>query len=214
MGVFTSEIDICNDAIARVGGKFINSIESPTTHTETLVASMWAKNRRIVLRSAVWNFAKCYKSIAKSSETLSGFSGIYPLPNDFIRFLGVDGMDLTGADTDRYMLSDNKIYLKDAAPNSITLIYIKDVTDVTRYDALFVEALSLRMSYNLQYALSGKNTTSDRLLQEYMEALTVAKMIDGQEQKPIRKQRSKWLAARRRGCSRTNASTERYFEDA
>lgn len=213
MGKFTSEIDICNDAIARVGGKFISSIETPTTHTETLLSSIYAKNRRIVLRSAVWNFAKTLKTITKSTETLSGFSGVYPLPNDFVRFLGVQNMDLMGSETDRYMLSDNKLYLKDGSADSIVLIYIKDVTDVTCYDALFVEAFSLRLSYNLQYALSGKNTTSDRLLQEYRDALQDAKMIDGQEQKPIKVQRSRWLSARHRGRSSTYASTERYFGD-
>jgi len=211
MSQLTSEIDICNDAIARLGGKFITSIYNPVTHTETLLSSIYAKNRRIVLRSAVWNFAKTLKTIAKSNEVTPGFSAVYPLPNDFIRFLGVQNMDLMGSQVDRYMLSDNKLYLKDSSADSIVLTYIKDVTDVTRYDALFTEALSLRLAYNLQFALSGKNTTSDRLLQEYLNALQDAKMIDGQEQKPIRVQRSRWMSARHRGRLSQYAQTERYF---
>ena len=68
MSQFTSEIDICNDAIARIGGKFINSIDDPTTHTETLCASMYVKNRQIVLRAAPWNFATKIDTIAKTTE--------------------------------------------------------------------------------------------------------------------------------------------------
>lgn len=213
MAKFTTDIDICNDAISRIGGKPIHSIEDPTTYTEQLCSSMYIKNRQIVLRSAVWNFAKCIKPIAKSDETLKGFSGVYPLPNDFVRFLGVQNMDLMGGETDRYMLADRKIYLKDSAPDSINLIYIKDVSDVAKFDALFIEAFSLRLAYNLQFALTGKNTTSQRLYEEYLEALTIAKMIDGQEQKPIRVQRSKWLAKRRRFGVGQYATKERYYED-
>lgn len=212
MGKFTSEIDICNDAISRVGGKFINSIENPTTHTETLMASKYAKNRRIVLRSAVWNFAQEQRTIPKSSEVINGFAAVYPLPNDFIRFLEISDVGIKPGDSDQFKLIGGKIGLKYESPDTIDLQYIKDVLTVPTYDPLFIEALSLRLSYEIQYALSGKNTTSDRLLQEYMEALTNAKMIDGQEQKPIRVQRSKWLTARRRGTTRQYASTERYFE--
>ena len=211
--VFLTDVDICNDAIARVGGKLIQSIESPTTLTENYCATMYPKNRRIVLRSAVWNFARTTKEIAKSSEQAKGYAGVYPLPNDFLRLLGVIGMDLMGYDTDRYRLSDNKLYLVDCGTPSIELEYIRDVEDATRFDPLFTEALSLRLAYNLQYALSGKNTTAQRLYEEYQLALAEAKSIDGQEQKPIRVQRSRWLAARRRGTVRSYASKTRYFED-
>lgn len=213
MPKFTTDIDICNDAIARIGGKFIHSIEAPTTYTEELCASMYDKNRRVVLRLAVWNFAKAIKPVAKSDEKLNGFSGVYPLPNDFVRFLGVQNMDLMGSGTDRYMLADRKLYLKDEAPDSINLIYIKDVSDVAKFDDLFIEALSLRLAYNLQFALTGKNTTAQRLYEEFLEALTAAKMIDGQEQKPIRVERSKWLAKRRRYYTGSYATKDRYFED-
>ena len=210
---FTSAIDICNDAIARIGGKFITSIETPTTHTETLVASMYVKNRRIVLRSAVWNFAKKYISISKTAETLAGFSAVYNLPADFVRFLGISSLYLTPVDTEAYMLSAGKIYLKDDAPSAITLCYIHDASDVTIYDALFVEAFSLRLAYNLSFSLSGKNTLADRLVKEYEEALTNAKMIDGQEQKPLRVQNSKWMQRRKRGGASNYAPSTRYFED-
>ena len=213
MGNFTSAIDICNDAIARIGGKFISSIETPRTHTETLIASMYTKNRKIILRSAVWNFAKKYTSIAKTTEVLTGFSAVYNLPNDFVRFLGIDNLNISPSDTDRYMLADGKIYLRDASVDSIVLIYIRDIEEVAKYDALFVEVFSLRLAYNLSYSLSGKNTLSDRLLKEYQDALTDAKMIDGQEQRPIRIQRSKWMQKRRRGNTSQYAGPYRCFED-
>lgn len=213
MPKYTSEVDICNDAVSRVGGKFIHSIETPTTYTERLCAHIYEKNRRIVLRSAVWNFARSVKSIAKSTDKLNGYAAAYPLPNDFVRFLGVQNMDLLGSNTDRYLIADGKIYLKDESPDSINLVYIKDVEDVTKYDALFVEAFALRLAYNLQYAMTGKNATSQRLYEEYLEALVTAKMIDGQEQKPVRVERSRWLAKRLRYNTGRYASKERYFED-
>jgi len=197
MGNFTSDIDICNDAIARIGGKFINSIENPSTTTETLCASMYVKNRQVVLRSAPWNFATKIDTIAKLSETVEGFAAVYKFNNDHVRFLGIPSLGITPADVYAYKIADGKIYLRYSGPDTITVEYIRDVKEVKIYDALFVEAFSLRLAYNLSFRLSGKNTLADRLLAEYHDTLQQAKMIDGQEQKPIRVNNSKWLRKRK-----------------
>lgn len=213
MEIYKAPIDICTDAVFRVGGEAINSIETPQTHIESVVASIYDKNRRIVLRSAVWNFAVSYQAIAKTSEVVEGFAAIYKLPNDYIRFLGIESLGLTPSDSQSYKLFGGKIGLRYEGPDSITLAYIKDVIEVPIMDALFVEAFCLKLAHNLSYIVNGKNTTSDRLQAEYKDALTDAMMIDGQEQKPIRRERSKWLSARRRSSRGTNASAYRYFED-
>lgn len=213
MSRITSDVDICNEAVARIGGKLIQSLDDPTTHTETLLQKMYPKNRRIVLRSAVWNFATKITTLVKTSETLDGYLGVFALPEDFIRFLGVPSLEYTASDVGKYRLSDRKIYLKYSSADSVTLDYIFDNTNILKWDDLFIEALSLRLAYNLSFALSGKNTLADRLMQEYLEVLREAKAIDGQEQKPTRRQQSVWLTKRRQGTSSRYASSDRYFYD-
>lgn len=201
MGKFTTRVDICQAAAMKVGAEDITSVENPKTVTESRLSFLYDQTKRYVLREGIWNFAQKIVTISSLSEALpSGFSAVFALPNDNVRFMGIiiNG-EYVVPDTESYMLADGKIYFRNYEGETLTLKYIRDINDVKKFDDSFVAALVLRLAYELAFAETQKSTLTSRLLEEYSLAIAQAKMIDGQEQKPRLVSRSKWLAARRAG---------------
>ena len=96
----------------KVGTEDITSIENPVTVTESRLSFLYDQTKRYVLRTGVWNFAQRIKKLASLDETHpTGFSKVYALPPDNVRYLGimVNG-ELVTQDTTEYMLADGKIY--------------------------------------------------------------------------------------------------------
>jgi len=201
MSKYTSRVDICQAAAMKVGSRDISNIENPKTTTESRLSFLYDQTKRYVLREGIWNFAQKIVTISSLDEVIpEGFSKVFALPNDNVRFMGlmING-EFYVPHTEDYMLADGKIYMKRYPSDSITIKYIRDINDVRKFDDTFVSAFVLRLAYELAFVESGKNTLSNRLLEEYTLAMTQAKMIDGQEQKPRLVSRSKWMRARGRG---------------
>lgn len=198
MGQYTSRVDICQAAAMRIGTQTVTTIENPKTVTESRLSFLYDKTKRSVIRSGMWNFAQAIANIASSSETIpDGFSKVFIFPTDFLRYIGVliNG-ELITLDTEDYMMAGNKIYLKNYTSDSLTIKYIRDVSDVKKFDDLFTEALVLKLAYELCFIETQKSALTKRLLDEYNMKMIEAKAISGQEQKPRRVCKSKWRAAR------------------
>jgi len=201
MSKFTTRIDICQAAAMKVGSQSVTSIENPKTTTESRLSFLYDQTKRYVLREGVWNFAQKIITITSLSETLpDGFSKAFALPNDNVRFMGiiVNGLFVV-PDTEDYMLADGKIYFRKYSSDTLTLKYIRDINEVRKFDDSFIAAFVLRLAYELAFAETQKSALTTRLLEEYALAITQAKMLDGQEQKPRIVCRSKWMNARRAG---------------
>lgn len=201
MGKFTTRVDICQAAAMKVGAQDITSVENPKTVTESRLSFLYDQTKRYVLREGIWNFAQKIVTLPSLSEEVpEGFSKVFALPNDNVRFMGiiVNG-EYVVPDTDLYMLADNKIYFKNFyyVGDTLTLKYIRDINDVRKFDDLFIASFVLRLAYELAFAETQKSALTNRLLEEYAASIIQAKMVDGQEQKPRRVSRSGWLAARR-----------------
>lgn len=206
MAKLSSKIDICQAAAYKIGTEPITDVDNPKTVMEKRLGFLYDKVRRYVLRLGVWNFAQEIKTLASLREdTPEGFALVYEFPNDFIRFEGlmVNGEYIV-PDTSSYMIAGGKIYLRGSNysdPESLTLTikYIKDFTEVGRFDDCFTDAFVLRLAYELAYMTTTKTTLTNRLNEEFQESLIQARMIDGQEQKPRIVSKSKWVQARRAG---------------
>lgn len=201
MSKFTTSTQICQAAAMKVGAQDITSIENPKTVTESRLSFLYDQTKRYVLREGIWNFAQKIVTLPSlSEETPEGFSKVFALPNDNVRFMGiiVNG-EFVVPDTELYMLADNKIYFRGSAyvGDTLTLKYIRDINDVRKFDDLFVASFVLRLAYELAFVETQKSALTNRLLEEYAASIIQAKMVDGQEQKPRRVTRSRWMRARR-----------------
>jgi len=197
----TSEIEIANLMLARIGQKMISSIDAPTTPLEDVVALHFAMTRRKLLRAYVFNFAKKYATLTADPDVTPafGYASAYKLPNDFIRLLALGDVTIN-ADTPAslYDLSEGYIYT-DAGDEDDTLNvhYIKDATVVAKWDALFVDLMRVQGAKDLAVALTLKPSFIVSIDSELADIKLQAAAVAGQEKPPRRVQRSRLIALRR-----------------
>lgn len=171
----TSVVDICNNALIRIGSKTITSL-SDGDKVANACNAIYEQTRDWLLRQHLWNFAITRIQLASESPNPSfGFDYSYPLPSDFIRvkelFESVEG----------YKIEQNKLLTNESA---LKLVYVARITDVSKFDPLFTEALILSIALRLSYILIGSNSREQSLKEELQKTLFVAKQVDGQDDTP------------------------------
>lgn len=183
MAATTSEVGIANRALSRLGEGSISNIETPTTKVENLVANCFGDIRQSLLRGFVFNFSKKRTAINKitDSEPPFDYSTYYQLPADFLRLLSIEGDSPRWQDL--YRETDGDRILYDSTADSINLRYVADVTDVTKWDALFKDCMVLKLAIELAPSVCSKSTSQivQVLEEQFTDALRKAVAVDGQE---------------------------------
>jgi len=187
-----TEIDVINKALTLLGGNQITSRSENTEAAKTMDA-LYDGCRDRVLRECPWNFAVTRTSVASSGTPAWGdFGFLYPKPSDFLYMISLK-------DHDDYTLEGDNI-LADATDGltsgPLKFKYVARVTDTSRYDVLFVEALAYRLAYEACERITQSNTKSSGLLQEYEVTMARAKRINGQEDAPENYVEDEWIRAR------------------
>ena len=184
----TSVVDICNNALIRIGSKTITSLTDGDKVANSC-NTIYEQTRDMLLRQHLWNFA--IKRVVLASETDAPafeFNNSFPLPSDFIRAKALE---------DQYseykIESGNKLVTN---ASSVKLIYVSRVTDVAKFDPLFVEALILMLAIKLSYILIGSNGREQALKEELNKIMFLAKQVDGQDDTPDSLNASTFLDAR------------------
>jgi len=156
-----TETEIINMALGRIGAKRINDF---TDTNEDNVQSVQARlhyeqTRDALLRSHWWRFARGRKALSQDAAytadtTTFEWTYAYGLPNDFLReWLPPyeDNSEVLGVTRNSYSL-EGKFLLSNQTTMSIR--YIKKVTDVSEFDPLFVEVLVLQLALKFVMPLS------------------------------------------------------------
>jgi hypothetical protein len=192
----TSEVHIANRALAQLNEGPISNIENPTTSMEVLVASMFADVRQELLRGYLFKARATIPKISGTTPTFD-FDSFYQLPNNWLRFLSIEGSREEDQDFE-YDIEDGKVAYNSTA-NSIKVRYIQDVTDISKWDALFKKCMVLSLAIELVGATSQKSTTQlvSTLDARLSQAIREANAIDGQERPPLLIDRSGTLTSRR-----------------
>lgn len=185
----TSVVDICNNALIRIGSKTITSLTDGDKVANSC-NTVYERTRDTLFRMHLWNFAMKRVQLASEEDAPAfGFSYSYPLPADFIRVKQLDDTDSP------YKIESGKL-LTDAA--EVKLIYVSRVEDVAQFDPLFTEALVLMMAINLSYILIGSNGREGALKEELNKTLFLAKQVDGQDDTPDQLDASTFLRSKYR----------------
>jgi len=216
MATATSDVDICNLAMDLLNdANPIINISAPTTSHEEVCARWYDVTRRKLLRKNMWNFARGrYQASRDSIDPIFGYADAYNLPNNWLRLIAFDGEN--NLSTTRalgeidFEIEGNQILLNNSGAASINLQYIKDITDVSKFDAIFVELFATQLAINMAFKLTIKNTVVTRL-KILLEGLNIeAAAIDGQERPPRVIEHSKFGNARRR--VRRGSSASQFIE--
>jgi hypothetical protein len=185
-----SEVAICNMALASVGrGAQITALDE---------ASQAARARKLrypyardaVLRAYDWNFAAKRAALAKNAVAPAfEYANAYDLPADCLLVRSVfDG------DAAKWVVEGRQILTDMGDP--IFVKYTALVSDTTRFDSLFVEALAARIASDIAVQLSESTSRAQGLWQVYQLKLIEARRRDAQEGQPERLPRGDWIDAR------------------
>lgn len=147
------------------------------------------------------------------------FDDAYLLPSDFIRLVSV-GDIMQGTKNNAYdirSLADGGTYrkyicLNNSNSDSLTIMYIRNVTTVTQFDSLFIKLFSIELAKAIGTRLTLKPSIWAEIKNMLNETKLEARGIDGQERPPVRIRNSKILNARKYAF-RNNRFTQVEFGD-
>lgn len=166
-----SQVQIINVALSRLGANAITSLTDGTTEQQ-LAVNLWDVSRQATLRDHPWNFAitEVELSAVVDGDTRN-YSYAYQIPADCLRLLEVyEDRDFKLAS--RRILSDN---------STCTVKYVKDVTDTTEWDSLFVDVMAQRLAAEMAYALTKSQATADTNFTLYERKVAKARFVDASE---------------------------------
>lgn len=191
-----SEVEICNSALIKLGDDTITSLTDDSKRAR-LCNAQFARLRDEVLRAHPWNFAIRRASLAKLSQAPAfEFAAAFQLPEDpyCLRVLLLfDGSAAQGISRHRWKI-EGRTLLSDE--NSAKIIYIARVIDPNQFDAMFAEALALRLANELAYSLTNNATLVQTHYDLYRHALQQARATDASEGVPDFVIADEWTTAR------------------
>ena len=174
--------DICNLALDHLREAPIGHIDADGSVSEWFQRNFDAVLDG-VLRDHPWNFAITRASIAVDETAPDfGWTYRYALPTDCVRLLQIrSGGYLNGAPVEHEIEGE---YILTNAPTPLKIRYIKTMSDPSKWDALFVEAMAAALALKMSHWLTGKTSYVQMAKALYDEALAKAKRIDGMEGTP------------------------------
>lgn len=190
-----STMDICNQALARLGGEQLSSVEMPWD--QTALGRLCLANFFLVLEVALadhdWSFALKRIQLAEKPAPPGGRTGQhrYGLPADCLRPVRLTGYEKP-FDAGTYRVEGDDL-LTDQAPAE--LIYVARVADPRHMPSTFRLALSWALAAVLAMAKNNDPRQQATCFQQYEKTLAEARARDLAGQRPLEPY-SAWLEAR------------------
>lgn len=166
-----SDVEIVNMAFVPMGVDRIESFIEETEPAKKANALYWGI-RDEELSNHTWSFAIERKAIAQTTNTPAfEFSKEFQIPIDCLRVLRIDSSNY------KFKVEGDKILTDYGTPS---ILYIKKITDPTKFSQQFVNVLVSRLKYELAIALTGSKTLLATLYDVYARAKATAYAIDSQ----------------------------------
>ena len=183
-----SKVDICNNALAKLGAKQITSLTDDSQEAR-LCALFYDQIREDMLSSHPWNFAIKRQALSQLSSTPAfEFAYEYQLPSDYLRVLRVYNSNYPFRVEGRKLLTN---------ATEANIIYIASIEDPTEFPPYFVETFATRLALEMAYSLAGSMVLYQTLTKIYFDKFQDAKRYDAQEGTPLELQANDWVDSRR-----------------
>ncbi len=161
--------EVCNQSLGLIGQSLISDIQDETDPTAAKCRLYYDTERRAALRDNDWNFATTTKQLALNAAS----TGFVRLAED-LRVLTVNDDELADWHSEGRLIITSE--------TSCLARYVKDVTDPTLWDDLFLSAFTLRLSAKLAAAIAHDSKLAIEQFRLYQLMIEDAKSVDGQEQ--------------------------------
>jgi hypothetical protein len=187
-----SQVGICNRALQILGAERITTLTDNSRNARACVAAYDAV-RQAELRKHTWNFSVARAELAADAdEPAWGRANAFTLPAACLRLLPAYPEDnLNSLD---WQIEGRKILTDDSAP--IYVRYVDDITDANTMDALFREALSARLAYDLCEEITQSNSKQDLARERYTDAIREARKVNAFERVSAESPDDVWITAR------------------
>lgn len=182
-----TEVEICNSALIKVGADRITTLDDVNERAR-LCKEQYPKVRDDLLRSHPWNFA-----IEREELTVDGTAPVYlfayrfAVPSLCLRILEVWSNEYDWQREGSFIVTDSA---------TVKIRYIKKITDVTKYDVNFCEALASKLAADISYSLAQSSSLKETLMKQAEMAVRQARSFDAQEGTPQRVVANDWLTVR------------------
>jgi hypothetical protein len=198
-----SQVDVCNQALVKVGAARITSLSDGTKQADTLNAVFDIK-RDAELASHPWTFAIKRVQLPASSTAPLGtdWAYAYPLPSDYLAMVQVgesyafyDSSSGSDPETGGPLFGIESNAVLTSEPSPLFVRYIYRVTNAGLFPPLFVEALACRLAAELCESLTQSTSKREAAWMEYRQAIRQAKRVNAIEVPPQRNPPSSWVRA-------------------
>jgi hypothetical protein len=179
-----TETTICNQALSKLGARRIIDLTEESAEARACRLH-YVETRDEVLRHHRWNFSiRRVELVQSATVPVYGWAFQYELPVDCIRVLEVNGWEI-GMRPDAWEIEGRKLLLNE---EQAKIRYIAQVTDCNLFDAIFVEALALKLAAKIALPINGSTKMSEQFLTEYEKVTgSRARRTDAFEGRPARK---------------------------
>ena len=175
----TTETQVANQALDRIGLGIITDIDAPGTDKAALACSrVFADNRDEVCRMFPWASVSGRTIISGGAAAESAYDYKQTLAGTVLRVLGID--DLAGGEGIDYRIEGTTIYF-DAADGGY-IRHISQTATVATWDALLFQAIVIRLAMKLSIKLAGDFQLTSALQQEFITVVSIAMATKAIEQ--------------------------------
>lgn len=186
-----SKIQIINQALRYLGEQPINALDEGS-EAANIVSDIYDISLETELRSWPFTWATTTAELAQlSDETPPDFGYAYQLPANYLQFVRIvstpSGQTLATWDPWTYVIErygleweirEGKLYCD---LSEITIKYIFNQTDTSKWDSHFVEAFSYKLAEKLAIPLAGRNDLEQLYFQKYLNHIAMTRASNGAE---------------------------------
>ena len=197
----TSDVDICNLALLRLGTRSSISSFTEGSVEANACSQIYALVRDMLLASHNWGFATRRIGLADLGTPLPPWGYRYAYPIDCLRVRAVLPTDGTSAPSPFEVSGDqdqqgNSIKIILSNQDQAELLYTARVTSPDLFSPHFVEALSWMIAAELSTALCSDNTLSQYALQMAAQSIASSKANDANESPSKQDHLCEWVSVR------------------
>ena len=193
-----TETSLCNMSLGRIGATRISSVESDTSLQALQCRLHYEPTRNALLRSHYWPFASARSELTQDdSDPDFEWDNQFDLPDDFMALRSIYDPNNTPGNKSRHShaLEGQSLLTNDS---SMSIRYIKKVTDVTEFDSLFVEVFVLLLADKMIGPLAGGDPGIQKKIDDALDKLMPRVRALGRQEAQLegRAEQSTWTDVR------------------
>lgn len=201
MAYGASQAEVVNRALTKLGAGRITSI-TDNNNRAIVMNSLWETVRKAELARRRWGFSIKRDSLAALAGTPAwGYAKAYQFPADYLSLVQVNDffvdpnfMDYVNQDNAAWVVEGTQILTDFSAPLKVR--YVRDVTDVSSWHPLFVEAVAMKLAYEAAEELTQSSSKQQAALDAYNTALREGVRVAAIELAPRSQADGSWMLGR------------------